>query len=119
MGETDPTRDVPADPLPEPPYYAVIFRSQQSEETAGYRETARRMEELAAEMPGFPGVESVRDAIGRSITVSYWKDTAAIARWKAHGEHREAQAKGKELWYRNYRVEIAKVERAYAAPLAP
>lgn len=47
------------------------------------------------------------------ITVSYWSSEEAIAAWKAHAEHRLAQATGKRLGYADYRVRIAKVERSY------
>ena len=36
---------------PNPPYYAVIFSSHQSNDHDGYAETAARMVELAAEQP--------------------------------------------------------------------
>ena len=57
--------------------------------------------------------ESVRDAEGLGITVSYWQDEAAIAAWKQQAEHRLAQERGKRDWYAGYRIRIAKVERAY------
>ena len=63
---------------PEPPYYAVIFSSQRQGEDNGYGATADRMVELAAQQPGFLGVESVRGADGFGITVSYWESEAAI-----------------------------------------
>ena len=50
---------------PTPPYYAVIFSSHKTDDTEGYAETAARMVELAAEQPGFLGVESVRKDLGR------------------------------------------------------
>ncbi|GAA0641602.1 antibiotic biosynthesis monooxygenase family protein [Halomonas beimenensis] len=96
---------------PTPPYYVVIFSSQRSEVDAGYAATAARMLELAAEQPGFLGVESAREALG--ITVSYWSDLEAIRRWKAQMEHQEAQRLGREAWYSRYRVRIARVEREY------
>lgn len=58
--------------LPEPPYYAVIFSSRRTPGDNGYAETAARMEELAATMPGFLGVESARGEDGFGITVAYW-----------------------------------------------
>jgi hypothetical protein len=64
---------------PAAPYYAVIFSSTLRENPAGYVETAERMVELAKTMPGFLGIESARGADGFGITVSYWKDEAAIA----------------------------------------
>ena len=99
---------------PEPPYYAVIFTSQRSAEDEGYGLMADRMIELSARQPGFLGVESVRGPDGLGITVSYWQDEASIKRWKANAQHQVAQETGKRLWYADYMLRIAKVERAYS-----
>lgn len=74
---------------------------------------AERMVELAAKQPGFLGVESVRGADGFGITVSYWSNEEAIAAWKAHAEHTPAQEAGKRVWYSDYQLRVAKVEREY------
>ena len=98
---------------PEAPYYAVIFTSQRTEGDRGYGRMAERMIELAAQQPGFLGVESARDANGFGITVSYWSSEEAIVAWKAHLEHKPAQEAGKRVWYADYFLRIAKVEREY------
>lgn len=85
---------------PEPPYYAVIFSSHVTGDTEGYAETAARMLELAAEQPGYLGVESVREDLG--VTVSYWADLESIRLWKQQAEHRLAQKSGREKWYSSY-----------------
>jgi heme-degrading monooxygenase HmoA len=72
---------------------------------------ARRMVELAAQQPGFLGVEYARDELG--ITVSYWADLASIKQWKANAEHAQAQQLGRERWYSSYKTRISKVERDY------
>lgn len=95
---------------PCPPYYAVIFRSQRTEIDAGYAATAQRMEDLAADRPGFLGIDSVRDANGLGITISYWSSLEAIAAWNAHAEHQEAQARGRAEWYRSFDLKICRVE---------
>ncbi len=99
--------------LPEPPYYAVIFTSQRSAGDRGYARMADRMDDLAKSMPGYLGVDSVRDETGAGITVSYWKTEEDIRNWKKHSEHVIAQETGKSTWYTHYSVRIAKVERAY------
>lgn len=96
---------------PRPPYYAVIFSSVRTDGDHGYGAMADRMLELAAQQPGFLGVESAREEVG--ITVSYWDSLEAIARWKADAEHTQARAMGRERWYRAFRVRIARVERDY------
>ena len=97
---------------PEPPYHAVIFISQRTEGDQGYAAMAERMVELARQQPGFLGVESVRDAQGFGITVSYWRDEASIAAWKAHAEHAVAQRLGRERWYGAFALRVCRVERA-------
>ncbi|MCE8003158.1 antibiotic biosynthesis monooxygenase family protein [Billgrantia ethanolica] len=97
---------------PPPPYYAVIFTSIRTEEDNGYGLMAERMVELAAQQPGFLGIESARDELG--VTVSYWQDLESIQRWKQQVEHREAQRLGRSEWYAAYKVRIAKVEREYS-----
>ena len=71
------------------------------------------MVQVASKQPGFLGVDSVRDANGFGITVSYWASEEAIAPWKAHMEHTPAQEAGKRVWYADYQLRVAKVERAY------
>lgn len=75
---------------PTPPYYAVIFRSQRQGEDDGYAAMAMRMSELAAQQPGYLGVESTRDADER----------------------------GRGGWYRHFELRVARVERGYGGPAA-
>lgn len=96
---------------PEPPYYAVIFSSLRTEGDNGYGEMAERMMQLAAQQPGYLGVESARAGLG--ITVSYWRSLDEIAAWKRVVDHQEAQRRGRADWYSAYRTRIAKVEREY------
>jgi len=97
---------------PEPPYYAVIFSSVNTENVEDYSAMAERMVELASKQDGFLGVESARNELG--ITVSYWKDLESIKNWKENAEHSVAQVKGRKQWYQSYKTRIAKVERDYA-----
>ena len=98
---------------PKPPYYAVVFTSQRTEGERGYGAMAERMVEMASKQPGFLGVESVRGADGFGITVSYWESQEAIVAWKAVTEHKLAQETGRRTWYADFRIRVAKVERAY------
>ncbi|KHK53542.1 antibiotic biosynthesis monooxygenase [Ralstonia sp. A12] len=103
---------------PTAPYYAVIFASTRTDGDNGYGAMADRMVELARDMPGFLGIESVRDEAateqGRpGITVSYWSSLEAIREWKNQVEHLAAQKMGREKWYETYHLRIAKVEYDY------
>lgn len=99
--------------LPEPPYYIVAFSSCRTEGENGYGNMADAMVELASRQPGFLGVESARGIDGFGITNSYWSDEDSIRAWKAVVSHAAAQRLGRERWYEDYQVRIAKVERAY------
>lgn len=94
-----------------PPYYAVIFTSEKSDNTEGYSEMVHKIRELAEQETGFLGMESVAENF--EITVSYWKDLDSIKSWKLNSEHAEAQQKGRTNWYKWYKVRISKVERDY------
>lgn len=99
---------------PEPPYYAVVFTSVPTDvDVAGYEQMAARMLELAAQQPGFLGVETARGEDGVGITVSYWQDLPSIKHWRENAEHRIAQDTGKQKWYASYQLRICKVEAQY------
>lgn len=99
--------------LPEPPYYAVIFVNQRTELDDGYTTMAKRMVELAQKQHGYLGIENVREDSGKGITVSYWKDMDSIKKWKQDTEHQIARKLGKDKWYEDYQLQIAKVEHGY------
>lgn len=106
---------------PEPPYYAVVFTNRRAgwgdtATDAAYDAAAARMESLAASIPGYLGLESSRSADGTGITVSYWASEAAIAEWRAHPEHLDAQARGRQDWYAWFELRVAMVERARSFP---
>lgn len=97
---------------PPAPYYAVIFTSLRTAVDEGYGDMADKMVALAAQQPGFLGVESAREGVG--ITVSYWADLESIRAWKANAEHRVAQQLGHAMWYAAFKTRIARVERDYS-----
>jgi len=96
---------------PEPPYVAVIFTSLRTDGDNGYAAMSAQMEALAAEQPGYLGIESARDGLG--ITVSYWADEASAQAWKQVAAHLVAQQRGRDIWYADYRVRVAVVHRDY------
>ena len=124
-GETMTTNDDDMEELPAPSsdgwperYFAVIFTNQRtlSDEDI-YSLTSDRMVELAQQQPGFLGVESVRGEDGIGITVSYWRDRAAIRNWRINVEHLAAQQMGRQEFYSWYHLRVAEVvtHRSYDA----
>jgi heme-degrading monooxygenase HmoA len=96
---------------PTVPYYAVIFTSLRTPGDQGYGDMAIRVAELAAQQPGYLGIESVREGLG--ITISYWRDVESIRRCKANLEHTLAQRLGRDRWYEGYKVRVCRVEYDY------
>ena len=96
---------------PNTPYYAVIFTSLRTDGDNNYSNTSEKIFDLAHKQKGFLGVETARESVG--ITVSYWNSLEAIKNWKCNAEHKAAQKKGRDIWYKSFKVRICKVERDY------
>ena len=47
------------------------------------------------------------------LSLSYWRDEAAVAAWRDLAPHRQAQAAGRHAVLRDYRLRIAQVARDY------
>lgn len=104
---------------PPPPYYVVTFSSSRTAGDNGYGAMADRMGKLAAEQPGYLGIESARSPDGFGITNSFWADEESIRNWKAVLDHLDAQNKGRERWYEHYEVRVGRIERAYSFDALP
>jgi heme-degrading monooxygenase HmoA len=99
---------------PKPPYYAVVFTSVNA--PGDHTEHARlsaHLAERAKTFEGFLGIEAVRGADGKGVTVVYYRDLESISEWAKDPEHQAAKKKGRELWYSHYLIRICKVERDY------
>lgn len=96
-------------------YYAVIFSSElRTGIEEEYSKLAEEMDKLSREQKGYLGIESVRQADGSGITVSYWETEEDIKNWKQNLAHLEAQKTGKQIFYSSYTLRVCKVEREYA-----
>ncbi len=93
---------------------AVIFVSQRTEaDEPGYGKAADAMVQLASRQPGYLGIDSVRDAAGLGITVSYWTDDEAAKAWRDNAEHAAIRDAGRGRWYSFYDLHVAAVTRSY------
>lgn len=97
---------------PEPPYYVAIFTSAHTGSHEGYDKDTQAVLELAKGHPGFIGVEAAGDD-DLSFAISYWESDESIRNFKELAEHLVIQDKGRDNYYRKYKVRIAKVERDY------
>ena len=64
---------------------------------------------------GFVSVERFESltAPGKLLSLSFWRDEAAVRRWREHEDHRAAQAAGRSGIFADYRMRVAAVMRDY------
>jgi heme-degrading monooxygenase HmoA len=92
--------------------WVVIFRATIAALDADYAAMAATMRERALGRYGCKAfVASCED--GQEIALSYWENKDDIRAWRADAEHLVAQRLGRERWYRDYSVEVARIERRY------
>lgn len=93
---------------------AVIFEVEPGDRDAYFR-IAGELRPLLDEIEGFISIErfqSLRDE-GRILSLSFWRDEAAVAEWRKLEPHRAAQSVGRALVLRDYRLRVAEVVRDY------
>ena len=95
---------------------AVIFEVEPAE---GHRDTyldiaARLKPELEA-IDGFISVERFESLTtpGKVLSLSFFRDEAAVAAWRNTEDHRRAQAAGRGGVFSDYRLRVAAVLRDY------
>lgn len=93
---------------------AVIFEVEPADRDAYFR-IAGELAPLLREIDGFISIErfqSVSDE-GRILSLSFWRDEAAVAAWRMLEAHRAAQAEGRVRVFHDYRLRVAHVVRDY------
>jgi heme-degrading monooxygenase HmoA len=80
-----------------------------------YLDRAAALAPLLAGIDGFLSIERFESltAPGRLLSLSFWRDEAAIAAWRTLEAHRSAQAAGRGGLFTGYRLRIAAVMRDY------
>lgn len=96
---------------PPTPYYAVIFTSILDEHDPEYFRMNDMLRQQAEKLDGFLGEDSARNDYG--ISISYWKDLDSIQQWRQNADHQWAKQKGRKIFYKEYKIRIARVEREY------
>ena len=95
---------------------AVIFEVWPAEGKRGaYLDIAASLKPRLAEIDGFISVERFESLVepGKLLSISFWRDEEAVARWRAVEGHRLAQAQGRAGVFRDYRLRVASVLRDY------
>jgi len=85
----------------------TVFRSRlRDEHEDEYEETASRMIELAASMPGFVEIKSFTADDGERVSIVTFDSMESQKAWREHPEHREAQRMGRERLYTEYHIVV-------------
>ena len=95
---------------------AVIFEVWPSAEgRQQYLDLAASLRPLLDEVDGFISIErfSSLSEPGKLLSLSFFRDEAALAQWRQLEAHRAAQTAGRQGLFDDYRLRIAGVVRDY------
>ena len=95
---------------------AVIFEVRPAEgHRDAYLALAAKLREDLMQMDGFISVERFQSLTdpGKLLSLSFWRDEAAVAAWRNHARHRATQAAGRGGVFAEYRLRVAAVLRDY------
>ncbi|WP_223633713.1 antibiotic biosynthesis monooxygenase [Corallococcus sp. EGB] len=95
---------------------AVIFEvSTHDEHRQRYLDLAAQLRPLLSGIDGFISIERFQSLStpGKLLSLSFWRDEAAVAEWRRQEAHREAQREGRDGVFNDYRLRVAHVVRDY------
>ena len=95
---------------------AVIFEVWPAPgQKQGYLDIAAALKPELEKMDGFLSIERFQSLTDESkiLSLSFWRDEAAVAGWRNVEHHRSAQKRGREGVFRDYRLRVAHVLRDY------
>lgn len=96
--------------------HAVIFEVRPKEgRSEDYLAIAAGLRSELEQIDGFISVERFASLSeeGKILSLSFWRDEAAIESWRQHVDHRRAQAKGRGEVFEDYRLRVAAIIRDY------
>ena len=95
---------------------AVVFEVfPKSDQRDAYLAMAADMRALVETIDGFISVERFESLTtpGKLLSLSFWRDEAALDEWRALAGHRKAQTAGREIMFDDYRLRVVSVMRDY------
>ncbi len=95
---------------------AVIFEVWPAEgEMQRYLDIAADLRPLLDGIDGFISIERFESLTepGKILSLSFWRDEAALEAWRNVESHRRAQSLGRTEVFRDYRLRVAGVIRDY------
>lgn len=95
---------------------AVIFEVMpHADKKEAYLAMAAEMRPLVDEIDGFISVERFQSITNpeKLLSLSFFRDEAALDDWRRLTKHRGAQKAGREVMFNDYRLRVAHVLRDY------
>ncbi len=95
---------------------AVIFEVlPQADKASRYFDLAAAMRAELAAIDGFVSVERFQSLTtpGKLLSLSFWRDEAAVHEWRNRALHRAGQQEGRAEVFADYRIRVAQVLRDY------
>ena len=95
---------------------AVIFEVwPKPEHKKEYLDIAAELKPILETIDGFISVERFESLTekGKILSLSFFRDEAAVAAWRNVAQHRKSQGKGRATIFQDYRLRIAGVIRDY------
>jgi heme-degrading monooxygenase HmoA len=95
---------------------AVIFEVRPAEgRREDYLDLAGKLRPELEKVDGFLSIERFESLVepGKMLSLSFWRDEAAVQAWRNHSGHRATQAKGRAGIFDTYRLRVAAVQRDY------
>ena len=86
-----------------------------SGQQATYFDLAAQLRPELDAIDGFISIERFESLAtsGKYLSLSFWRDEAAVQSWRNRRNHRDAQAQGRASVLANYRLRVASVLRDY------
>jgi len=97
--------------------FVVIFEFWVNAERRGdYLSLATALRPDVDRLDGFLGIERFANVVDAEhmVSLSTWRDEAAIAQWRMFGPHRSAQSQGRERIFDDYRLRVGEAVEAVA-----
>ncbi|WP_120496726.1 antibiotic biosynthesis monooxygenase [Kiloniella sp. EL199] len=80
-----------------------------------YLSLAADLKDKLMDVDGFISIERFQSLVDEQkiLSLSFWRDEAAVKAWRSSFDHRQTQMKGREEVLFDYRLRVATVDRDY------
>ncbi|MBM85712.1 MAG: antibiotic biosynthesis monooxygenase [Rhodospirillaceae bacterium] len=102
--------------------HVVIFEVEPNAEgREEYLEIAATLRAELETVEGFISIERFQSLVEpcKLLSLSTWRDEAAIKNWRDRASHKTAQDKGRKSLFEHYRIRVARVVRDYELDTSP